>query len=121
MVAWTAELTIGPDYIGRHRVRVAQAAHDVVGMCALEDHATHWMLEHVWIEPAWHGRGVGRALVRDALDAARRTRRAVVRLVADPSAAGFYARLGARHVGDRRAPMEGAADRVLPIMEFVPG
>jgi hypothetical protein len=60
-IAWTAELTIGPDYI------------------------------------------------------------AVVRLVADPSAAGFYARLGARHVGDRRAPMEGAADRVLPIMEFVFG
>ena len=116
--AWTAELTIAPQYITAHRVTVAEVESDVVGMCALERHTKFWMLEHVWIEPAWQRRGIGRALVLDALNAAAMSARLPLSLVAEPNAAGFYQQLGARQVAVRKAPMEGAADRVLPVMQF---
>jgi predicted N-acetyltransferase YhbS len=72
----------------------------------------------VWVEPAAHGGGIGRALVTHALGEARRRRPGVVELLADPFASGFYERLGARHAGDVAAPMPGAKDRTLPRFEF---
>jgi GNAT superfamily N-acetyltransferase len=75
----------------------------------------HWMRE--WA--AQHGHGVGRALVMHALSEARRRRAAVVELLSDPFATGFYERLGARRTGDVPAPMPGARDRTLPKFEFV--
>ena len=42
----------------------------------------------------------------------------IVELLADPFATGFYERLGARHVGDVRAPMPGKRRRMLPRYEF---
>ncbi len=115
---WVPQLTITPDYIDQHRVTIAYDNEEIVGMCALEDHADHWMLEHVWVEPLFQRRGVGRGLVGDALDTARRLRAVPVRLVADPHARGFYERLGARLLREEAAPMEGDPGRTVPHMEF---
>ena len=49
--------------------------------------------------PAWRGRGVGRALLATALDAARGRGHAMLRLSAQTHAAGFYARAGFVAVG----------------------
>src|SRR3954470_8474710 len=68
---WDAQLTILPGYIDMHDVWVAQEDDAIVGMCALEDRGARWMLEHVWVEPTVHGRGVGRALVHHAIERAR--------------------------------------------------
>jgi GNAT superfamily N-acetyltransferase len=72
------------------------------------------MLEHVWVDPASHGRGVGRALVEHALAEAH----GVIAVVADPNAEEFYVKLGAHRVGEIFAPMPGAPARKLPLMEF---
>jgi GNAT superfamily N-acetyltransferase len=120
---WDAQLTILPGYLEMHEVFVAERAGwegVILGMCALEDRGDRWNLEHVWVEPAVHGRGIGRALVRHALQEAWARRRANVELLADPYATGFYERLGARHAGDVPAPMPGAKDRMLPRYEFTP-
>jgi len=60
MDAWAPELTITPGYLELHRVTVACGARDIVGMCAIEDHDDHWMLEHVWVSPRVYRRGVRR-------------------------------------------------------------
>jgi predicted N-acetyltransferase YhbS len=119
MREWDAQLTIIPGYLDLHDVFVAEEEGAIVGMCALEDQRVRWHLEHVWVEPARHGRGVGRALVLHALEEARRRHGGVVELFADPFASGFYERLGARRAGDVPAPMPGARDRTLPRYEFV--
>jgi N-acetylglutamate synthase-like GNAT family acetyltransferase len=116
---WDAQLTILPGYLELHDVWVAERAGAIVGMCALEDRGTRWNLEHVWVDPAVHGQGVGRALVMGALEDARARRGGIVELLADPFASGFYERLGARHAGDVPAPMPGARQRTLPRYEFV--
>ena len=119
MREWDAQLTILPGYIDMHDVWVAERDGAIVGMCALEDRGARWMLEHVWVDPPLHGRGIGRALVLRALQTAREHHARVVELLADPYATGFYEKLGARHAGDVAAPMPGARDRTLPRYEFV--
>lgn len=119
MREWDAQLTIIPGYLEMHDVWVSEEDGVIVGMCALEDRRDSWNLEHVWVEPARHGRGVGRALVLHALDEARRRHDGVVELLSDPFASGFYERLGARRAGDVPAPMPGAKNRTLPRYEFV--
>lgn len=119
MREWDAQLTIIPGYLEMHDVWVSEEDGVIVGMCALEDRKDRWNLEHVWVDPACHGRGVGRALVLHALDEARRRHDGVVELLSDPFATGFYERLGARRTGEVPAPMPGAKHRTLPRYEFV--
>jgi ribosomal protein S18 acetylase RimI-like enzyme len=119
MREWDAQLTIIPGYLELHDVFVDERDGQIVGMCALEDRRDRWHLEHVWVDPALHGRGIGRALVLHALEEARRRHDGVVELLADPYASGFYERLGARRAGDVPAPMPGARARTLPKYEFV--
>jgi hypothetical protein len=61
---------------------------------------------------------VGRLLVLDALDATLRRPVAPIRLLSDPYAQDFYARLGARVTGWLAAPMDGDPERRLVRMEF---
>lgn len=94
----------------------------IAGCCALEDHGDFWMLEHLWIEPAAQGRGIGRSLVEYTLAVVSAVRPGVVRLTADPFALPFYHHLGARQVGEHAAPMPGAPARTLALLAFeVPG
>ena len=119
LIAWQPQLTIEPRYLTEHRVLVAGIENRVVGMCALEDRDAGWYLEHVWVDPGSMGQGVGRALVRQALDLARAVRPGRVTAEADPHAAGFYRRMGGSEIGVVPAPMPGAPDRVLPVFAFV--
>ena len=119
MREWDAQLTIIPGYLEMHDVWVSEEDGAIVGMCALEDRHDRWNLEHVWVDPAAHGRGVGRALVLHALEEARRRHNGVVELLSDPYASGFYERLGARRAGEVPAPMPGAKNRTLPRYKFV--
>lgn len=114
LAAWDSDLSITASEIESHRTFVASVDGVVVGICQLQESDEHAFLEHVWVDPAAHGRGVGRALV----DHARSSARGVIAIVADPHAEGFYLHLGARKVGSIAAPMPGAPDRTLPLLEL---
>ncbi len=118
LASWSAELTLTPEYLTAQQVLVAELDGQIVGVCALEDHRTHWALEHVWVLPTAHGQGVGRELVHRSLNAAATRRGGTVRVTSDPHASAFYERLGARRAGAVVAPMPGAGDRTLPVYEF---
>lgn len=114
LAAWAPGLRISAEDIERHPTFVAAVDDQVVGVCQLQASEEHAFLEHVWVDPDAHGRGVGRALVEHAQSNAR----GVIAVVADPHAEGFYHRLGARRVGEVSAPMPGAPDRKLPLLEL---
>jgi GNAT superfamily N-acetyltransferase len=111
---WRDDLVVTAEGIERHATFVASIGNEVVGVCQLQQSEDHTMLEHVWVDPARHRQGIGRALVEHARGHAR----GVIAIVADPNAEEFYARLGARRVGEVPAPMPGAPARVLPLMEL---
>jgi GNAT superfamily N-acetyltransferase len=112
--AWDADLKITATDIERHATFLASLDDEVVGVCQLQESDAHAFLEHVWVDPRAHGQGVGRALVEHARDAAH----GIIAIVADPHAERFYLRLGARRVGEIAAPMPGAPERTLPLLEL---
>ena len=115
---WTDELTITPAYLAEHTAFVAAENGAPIGMCVLEQRADGGAIENVWISPDHHRQGVGRALVMRALREAATAGLPIVRVVSDPFAEGFYARLGAERCGQVPAPMPGAPDRTLPVLVF---
>lgn len=112
--AWRDGLAITAHDIEKHRTFVAMLDGHVVGVCQLQEGDVGAMLEHVWVDPSAHGKGVGRALVEHA----KAESRGVLTVVADPNAERFYIKLGATRVGDVFAPMPGAPERKLPLLEF---
>ena len=76
-------------------------------------------LSHLFVRPDCFGRGIGRALLRAAADLARIKGATRLMILADPNAAGFYARLGARPCG--QAPSDAIPGRMLPLYEFTIG
>jgi GNAT superfamily N-acetyltransferase len=94
MEAWRGSLTLTPDDLERWCVRVAvDSDAEVLGFCATSPGATRWIVEHLWVRPGELGRGVGRALVRDALERAREGGADGLEIESDPYAEGFYHRL----------------------------
>jgi GNAT superfamily N-acetyltransferase len=117
---WRPALTITSEYLLAHDSHVAVLEHEIVGVCVLESHGETFSIEHLWIAPEQHRRGIGRALLERALTHAARAGAARVRVESDPFAETFYARMGGRRLGEIPAPMPGAPGRTLPLLEFVP-
>jgi predicted N-acetyltransferase YhbS len=118
LAVWRDELTLTPEYVTRHFTFVAVDREKIVGSSVLQHEHESWSLEHLWVEPAFQRRGIGRALVRRALEEAARQGASRVEVVADPFAEAFYTRLGARRTAQVPAPMPGSPNRYLPRLEF---
>ncbi len=74
-------------------------------------------IEHLWVDPACQGAGIGRALLEAALEIARRSGAESVRVESDPNARSFYERMGGRYMQEVPAPVLGI-DRTLPVLRF---
>ena len=73
-------------------------------------------LDKLFVEPRRIRSGVGRALLAHAIIEARRQGAERLTILADPYAAGFYERNGARLIGE--APSDAIPDRSLPLYEI---
>lgn len=114
---WHDGLAIKAEDIETHPTYVALVEDEVVGVCQVQGDSGRFMLEHVWVHPDSHGRGIGRALVEHA----KGTVDGLLHIVADPNAEPFYLKLGAERVGEVEAPMPGAPERKLPLLELSAG
>ena len=81
-------------------VRVVERAGTVAGFSVLlaPVHAA-CVLDGLFVEPDVMGMGLGRILVQDAARIARERGAAIIEVIANPHADGFYERLGFRSVG----------------------
>lgn len=112
-----AALTISPELIDTGRVLVAEREGVLLGMASLAPLADGvWDLLHMFIDPAAIGSGVGRVLFGAITDMARALGGTMLSIQADPNAAGFYERMGARRAGE--APSESIPGRMLPMLEY---
>jgi ribosomal protein S18 acetylase RimI-like enzyme len=117
LATWHEGLAITAADIDRHPTWVAEVDGVIAGVCQIQGDTGRFMLEHVWVDPAHHGRGVGRALVEEA----RGSVEGLLHIVADANAERFYIKLGAERVGEIEAPMPGAPERKLPLLELHAG
>jgi GNAT superfamily N-acetyltransferase len=113
-----AELTITPERIARGRVLVAEdESGELLGMAAAEPLANGMFdLALLFIEPKAIRQRVGEQLFAAMVAHVAREGAKVLRIEADPFAAGFYEKLGARRIGD--VPSASLAGRMLPLFEF---
>lgn len=73
-------------------------------------------LDLFFVDPPFMGRGVGRVLFKAAVQAAYMFGARTLTILADPNAAAFYERMGARFL--RNAPSDAIPGRTLPLYEY---
>jgi len=114
---WESDLTISADFITQHHVYVAEDEGQIRGFYALCESGDKAELEHMWVRPAFIGTGIGKELFLDAMERASKLNVSEVELSADPNAAGFYERLGAKKIGEVESEVERHS-RTLPRMKL---
>ncbi len=117
MEAWQSQLTITADFVAVHPTFAARVGAGVVGFCALDGEGDEWELVHLWIEPDWMGRGIGRSLFAHGAVTARAGGAQRLRIEADPHAEGFYLAMGAQRIGEHIYTLAGTP-RILPILQL---
>jgi GNAT superfamily N-acetyltransferase len=112
-----AALSVNEDDIAAGRMLVAvDDADRVIGMaCVLQD-GDMADLDALFVDPPAIGSGAGRALFEAAVVLARRQGARRMTILADPNAAAFYERMGARYL--RNAPSDAIPGRTLPFYEY---
>jgi GNAT superfamily N-acetyltransferase len=94
-----------------NRVRVVEMAGRVAGFSAMLPRHGFCELDGLFVEPELWGRGVGRALIADALALARAEGAGAMEVVANPRAEGFYKKQGFAVIG-RAETQFGSANRM---------
>ncbi len=73
-------------------------------------------LDYLFIEPAFIGKGVGKALFEHAVSVAAAMGYRTMVIIADPNAEVFYEKMGAATFAGRASEL--AENRVLPLMRY---
>ena len=107
-------LTVTPEYLEVNDCLVAEIDGATVGWFSLVPVPDGLLLDNFFLLPAHIGSGVGRLMWDEALRRAEAAGAERMTLEADPNAAGFYERMGARLTGSVTAPYTG---RRLPVYE----
>lgn len=115
LAEWKPKLTFSPDYLSWHDGFVAEVDGEPVGIAVLIRTGDTFELGHLWVAPEAQGQGAGRKLLEAVRVRAFERGAEWLRIEADPNAVLFYERMGARAVGEVRAPVCGQ-DRTLPVM-----
>jgi GNAT superfamily N-acetyltransferase len=114
-----AALRVSPEEIAAGDVWVAAAGETgIAGVVALAagERPDTLDLNKLFIDPQFIRAGFGRMLLAHAVAEARRRGASRLTILADPFAAPFYEREGARHIGE--APSDAIPGRKLPLYEI---
>ena len=114
---WSPSLTITPEFIEAHETYVAWMEEQPAGFCAISRENEVANVEHLWVAPAYIGKGVGSTLFEYMLSRCKELGVQVLKIESDPNAQSFYERMGARKVGEVVGEVDGHP-RLLPILEM---
>ena len=114
---WRDILTMRPQFIAENTTYCAKEKDRIIGFYLLTTENDQMHLDHLWISPRAMRRGVGRALYQHAVEQAKELGHHEIKIEADPNAAGFYERMGARRIGVNVTEIEGRP-RELPLMLY---
>ena len=112
-----AALRVRSADIALGRVLVAVDGKDrAIGVASVIPEGESADLDLFFVDPPFMGRGMGRVLFEAAVRSARLFGARTLTILADPKAAAFYERMGARFL--RNAPSDAIPGRSLPLYEY---
>jgi GNAT superfamily N-acetyltransferase len=112
-----AALMVEESDVAAGRVLVAtDAVNRPLGVATVLGAGDSVDLDALFVDPPAIGSGAGRALFGAAVRLARSLGARRMTVLADPNAASFYRRMGARFL--RNAPSDAIPGRVLPLYEY---
>lgn len=95
---------------------VATDGTRVCGFAAACPVQGEYMLDHLWLEPEFIGKGLGRLLFAEAARTARAMGWTKFLIAADPYAEAFYLKMGAKRIGERESKIKRGF--FLPLLEY---
>lgn len=117
LAACRDELTYIPEQVAAGGFQVLEDDSEVRGFYAMSKISPDAMeLDAMFVEPEHIGRGYGQALMDHALAEFAASGLARLVIQADPNAAPFYERAGAKCIGER--PSDSISGRSLPLFEI---
>lgn len=116
MAVFRRTIVLSADRIIEHYTLVHETGGTVDGVAQLVFRDGEAELDHLWVDPAAMGRGIGRRLFAAITDEARRRGARKLLLNSDPYAESFYSQLGAVRIGGH--PVEEIPGRTIPRMSF---
>ena len=120
---WKNELTITPEYIEKNMVVAAVIGNAVIGYYSVVHNDRDrtfgnvfveqgdWM-EHLFIDPPFIGKGIGRELTDDMKSRCRLGGISELFVFVDPNAEGFYRKIGAQFL---RRSQSNIPNREIPV------
>ena len=116
MRACRDELTLRPEELATSHCQVAEHDTIAVGLAQIKMTGRDADLARLFVEPSLLRAGVGRLLFEWAANKARELGADGMTIEADPGAAPFYERMGARQIGF--TPSQSIAGRMLPLLRL---
>lgn len=116
MAACREEMTLRPSDLVDARLGVAVKDGTAGGMAQVGLEGEIADLDRLYVDPAFMGKGLGRALFRWAIEQAGLQGARAMTIEADPSASPFYQHMGAVLVGT--APSGSIPGRALPLLRY---
>lgn len=115
LALWRSDLELPEEAFGGWDLLVIEEKGEIRGTVWIRDEpgSDGAEVEGLWVHPESMGRGLGRALMSEAMDRARGRSRRHLRVVSDPHAVTFYERLGAVRIGTQPSSPAG---RTLPVL-----
>jgi GNAT superfamily N-acetyltransferase len=110
---WAATGDFSPAALRAKEVYVAETDGRAVAFVALLAKGETVLLDDLWVEPPWIGKGIGSRLFRFAVERARQLGAENLEWEAEPHAVGFYEKLGGAWLRDNEPNAWG---RVVPVM-----
>src|ERR1700682_6189026 len=115
--SWREILTMRPQFVAENVTYCAKEGGRIIGFYLLTTEKDGMHLDHLWISPHAMGHGIGRVLFQHAVEQARNSGHRGFKIEADPNAAGFYERMGAKRIGLNVTEIEGQL-RELPLLLY---
>lgn len=123
---WQQELTINGEYIEQNEVYSALLAGQIVGYYSLIELEKEqvlsgvvlekgFWLEHMFVEPAHIGQGIGQAMVLLLLKLCKKKAIRRLAVLADPHARGFYEKMGFIYLQEIPSTIPGRTTPMLAI------
>ena len=110
---WAAQGDFSAEALTGRPVLAADLGGRAIGFASLIPQGEVCVLDDLWIDPDWIGRGIGTRLFEACAERARDLGAMRMEWEAEPNAVGFYEKLGGRYLRDSR-PTE--LNRVIPVM-----